>query len=413
MIEMNPLLLVISCCFVGVVWHIHVYGWTVSPALLAALQWLVVCASYYSLQDSLDRVSLLGAVVLVSGISAFYAGSVSGSKLTCGWGITKSVGISQKNLEWSIVLLALLGLVLMLTKALQNLPLTSTMSIFGGADSWYAQLRNILVAKPAAYGLAAYGLSFSFAASAYLVLAYRRGGSLLCAMLSVLVSFAYVLLSTGRTFMLLLACILIACCLPRERRNRLILMSLAPLGCFLLFVLVPMLGGRLSMDALLPMFKMYFLGPLAAYDWAINGGLPGTGGAMTFRTPLAVLRALGFEYQVPDLIQPWAQTKLTGNVYTVFTPYYRDFGAVGLAVVLGLLGLLHGWVYKQAMNGQALMIVVNAILFYALVMQFFQDQYFSLLSQWGQIVAWMVIFLWLRQLPEALPEENASGRLRI
>ena len=245
MIEINPLFPVIIFCFVGVLWQIHARGWIVSPSLLVTLQWFVVCVFYYSLQDSLDQISLVSSVVLMSGIGAFYAGAFAGCKLSGELGISKSLGVSRKVLEPSILLLSFLGGFLMLAKALQSLPLTSSMSIFGGADSWYAQLRNILVTKPATYGLAAYGLSFSFAGTAYLVLAYRRGGSLMYALLSVLVSFAYVFLSTGRTFMLLLACILIACCLPRERRNRLILMGLAPAGCLLLFVLVPMLGGRL------------------------------------------------------------------------------------------------------------------------------------------------------------------------
>jgi len=414
MFDINPLLPISFLCFAFVAWQIHANGWVTSPALLAPLQWLVVCISYYSCQALLERISALSALVLVAGISAFTIGAIWGARLKTAFTFAKSIWIPRNFLEYSINALSLLGFMMMMAKALEILPMSGSMPVFGGTDSWYAQLRNILVAEPAAYGLTAYGLSFSFAGSAYLLLAYRRGGNFLNAALSVLIACGFVLLSTGRTFMLLLACILIACSLPRVRKRRLILMSMAPIGGLLLFVLVPMLGGRLSIDTLLPMIKIYILGPLAAFDWAINGGLPATGGGMTFRTPLALLSALGFDFQVIDLIQPWAPTKLAGNVYTVFTPYYRDFGILGVVFFLGLLGLLQGWVFRQAMNGQAVMIVANAVLFYALLMQFFQDQYFSLLSQWVQIVGWMMLFIWLRPLPDALPKEECGiGALRI
>ena len=64
-----------------------------------------------------------------------------------------------------------------------------------------------------------------------------------------------------------------------------------------------------------------------------------------------------------------------------------------------LLGSLHGWVFRQLKAGLPIIVVANALLFYALLMQFFQDQYFSLMSQWIQILFWTYLFNKLQPLP--------------
>jgi oligosaccharide repeat unit polymerase len=94
------------------------------------------------------------------------------------------------------------------------------------------------------------------------------------------------------------------------------------------------------------------------------------------------------------------------NVYTVFSPYYRDFGVVGVGLFLGVLGALHGWIFRQLKTGMPIIIVANALLFYALIMQFFQDQYFSLMSQWIQLLGWTYVFNKLQPLPSIAEQDR-------
>jgi oligosaccharide repeat unit polymerase len=128
---------------------------------------------------------------------------------------------------------------------------------------------------------------------------------------------------------------------------------------------------------------------------------------MTFRTPLAVLRFLGAPVEVPEMIQPNVTfASYLINVYTVFSPYYRDFGVVGVGLFLGVLGALHGWIFRQLKTGMPIIIVANALLFYALIMQFFQDQYFSLMSQWIQLLGWTYVFNKLQPLPSIAEQDR-------
>lgn len=404
MANVHSLIPVIALCAALIGWQLRTNGLSMSPALLAPLEWMLVSLSYVVLQASLSPISNTAAWVLAIGIAGFSAGAHAGMRLEWRFDISASGRPARsREIDWALVLISAVALVLMLAKALEYYPIRADMQWFG-RDSWYEGLRTYLVReKRGSYGWVGYGLGFSFTACCYLILRFRRGGSLFPAIASVIVSCGFVVLGTGRTFILLLVCLLLSCALPNNRMQRLYLLALVPLLASGIFMAIPFLGGRMSFETLKPLFELYFIGPLESFAWGVDGGLPPTNGAMTFRTIWAVLNALGLHFEVVDMIQPNSPTRLAGNVYTVFMPYFRDFGKFGVGLFFCAIGFVHGVVFKQAMRGRPLMMVVNGVLFYALVMQFFQDQYFGLLSQWIQIVGWMYLFVWLRPLPEAAP----------
>lgn len=248
------------------------------------------------------------------------------------------------------------------------------------------------------FGIWGYFLSLSYVASAYFVLSIRSRRESILASLSFLISLAYAFLATGRTFVLLLFVLIFVALRAKGivSRRGAIFFALPAVAFF--FVITPLLAGRLVID-IVDYFLLYFVAPLSNFNWGINGMFSCcTNGEMVFRTIFAVLSKIGFDVQVIDLIQPWADTKLGGNVYTVFMPYYRDFGILGVVGFMFSFGFVHSWVAKQATGDNPLAVFVNGILFYALVMQFFQDQYFSLLSQWVQMIFWMSLLLWIRPI---------------
>jgi oligosaccharide repeat unit polymerase len=107
--------------------------------------------------------------------------------------------------------------------------------------------------------------------------------------------------------------------------------------------------------------------------------------------PVALIKE--FTY-VPDLT----------NVYTVYEVYFRDFSYSGILIPpLFLVG--HYWLYRKALLFGGVWIFYYSASVYPLVMQFFQDQYFSILSLWIQVAFWFWLILllpkassWIREL---------------
>lgn len=368
------------------------------PASINALVWLAVSLTYQTQGDRLDVLRWDAIAVVVLGVAAFYCGAIWSKRVRLTLPQPSHSVVAPK---WFLpVLLGVLaiGLIGNLGKALAYLPFTDGMSLFGGQSSWYGNLRNTLIADhQGSYGIWSYFVPLSYAAAAYLLCDRKKFGKY-CAIIASLIAFGFVFLATGRTFILLLISILFVVAVSRGLVNKTRAIALLIPLFLIVFWVSPLIAGRVSGGGF-NYFMMYFVSPLANFDWGMHGIFACcTYGETTFRTIFAVLAKLGFKVNVVELIQPWAETKLSGNVYTVFMPYYRDFGVAGVGVFMFAFGALHTWIARQASIDNPLAVFVNAILFYALVMQFFQDQYFSLLSQWIQMIFWMCLLLWIRPL---------------
>lgn len=398
---MSNMLLISLLAFACMAAHLAIQRNPGHPGVVHGAVWLLISLGYAVFQAELDLVKDQSLLVLAIGIVAFSIGIYAGGRPK---GFSLAVqGISSRQFPVPvlIILVSMIGLAAMAAKAIQYVPLEPGMSLFGGVDSWYATLRNDLIARRSgSFGISSYVLNISFAGTAYLILYFRRVHKTPWVWLSIVLSLGFTLLSTGRTFFLLLGCLIIGSAMPVSWRNRKMLFLAAPLLVVIVFVLLPWLGGRLSAASLEYLAKMYSFAPLSAFDYLVNSGSPTTAGSMTFRTPFAVLRALGVPVDVPELIQQYSPTRFPANVYTVFSPYFRDFGMIGVGLFMGILGGVHGRVFRQLKSGIPIIIVANSLLFYALLMQFFQDQYFSLMSQWIQILFWTYVFNTLRPLPQ-------------
>jgi len=80
------------------------------------------------------------------------------------------------------------------------------------------------------------------------------------------------------------------------------------------------------------------------------------------------------------------------NVYTVYDPYYRDFGNLGFLFVFIFI-ILHVAFYQRSYSKGGIYVFLYSATLYPLIMQFFQDQYFSLISMWAQCFFWYWVVL--------------------
>ena len=84
------------------------------------------------------------------------------------------------------------------------------------------------------------------------------------------------------------------------------------------------------------------------------------------------------------------------NVYTYYSLYIRDFGPFYAWILLAVFGFLHTAIHNKALRSTNVrFIFYYAFLLYPLLMSFFGDQYFSLISTWIQIAVFIELFLFI------------------
>lgn len=69
--------------------------------------------------------------------------------------------------------------------------------------------------------------------------------------------------------------------------------------------------------------------------------------------------------------QEFINVPVLTNVYTIFRPYFADFGQIGVAIAALIYGVVSGVTYRYARYGYAFAICAYTYLIYALSMQFF------------------------------------------
>lgn len=213
--------------------------------------------------------------------------------------------------------------------------------------------------------------------------------------LSISVAAGYALLTTGRTFIVLLFLVLIMpLILSRKisRKGTALALTLLFSG----FILVTALTGKgISTDldvgenikAFSKSMRAYTVAPFVAFDQVITSKTEFAGGEYTFRSLYRIGSELNLTKQsAVSLVREYAYVPDATNVYTFHDPYYRDFGYLGL-IFSALVMLIHAKLYLSAAKNTYCMFFYS-ISTYPLLMQFFQDQYFSLLSTWIQCLFW-------------------------
>lgn len=130
----------------------------------------------------------------------------------------------------------------------------------------------------------------------------------------------------------------------------------------------------------------YLSASIYALDYTISSHEFTRMGANTFRFFLATYDSIFHTSLAPKLVNDFEGKEMVTNVFTFYDYYLRDFGAIYAVLMQFFYSKLHAIIYKKARTGSMFCMVFAAMLSYPLIMQFFQDQYISLLSLWIQLV---------------------------
>ena len=132
---------------------------------------------------------------------------------------------------------------------------------------------------------------------------------------------------------------------------------------------------------------LYMVSGMPAFDQNIQPESSQHWGENTFRLYYAVANKLRLSDVKP--VRPnakFTKTTINGetyetNVYTVIYPFYKDFGNVGIVIFAIITGLLFGWIFKMAQQGDAFALCFYAIMISCLAIEFMSDIVYTILSQ--------------------------------
>ena len=367
------------------------------PGFLQPVVWLVVALALELAAKSYGELSAATYTTFAVGALAFGAGSFVATHRLARVGVAEGTEVTVPQRWTTLTLLgaAALAFVPYWRRAVE-LAESSNLT-----DSFFLNLRISLTRFRddfGGYGIWAYGLTVSFVAAycavVRLSLARRKKTDAVVAAIAVILALSYAALATGRTFVFLLFFVLCGPLLVLRRVGPL-KMSLGG-AAFLLAVFVVYAGvfrkgvsaessEYLLQDSGSVIFD-YVAGGSYAFDDLVSHPRELELGVNTFRTFFAVLQRIGVDIDVKGVVQEYTGYSLSTNVYTVYQPYYLDFGSAGAAVFMALLGGLHGYAYRRV-SGQRkdmFFVFMFSLSLYPLFMQFFQEQYFTLASTWLQ-----------------------------
>ena len=384
---------IIIVCLMCAAWHLFSRRLRLDdPALLHAGVWLSASGAYLAFAENLMIPDDYALLVVSCGIVSFSFGVWLGDRAP-----TFALPRVERNPLWlhaCLLGLSACAFAAMLDRALTLVP--------GPLDSqWLGALRKAVTAGGQSFGVSAYLANLAFAAAAFALLTARGAYQSLSATLTILLAICCGLLLTGRTFLLLLATLLFSAFIVRfgSTRARLVAVCVVVGATAAVFVSVTVFQGRSAIaandwtSALRSEVLHYVPAGLAAFNVEVQKDEPLTWGLRTFRSFFAVLERAGADVTVVPLVRPYVEVPFSTNVYTAMSPYFSDFGIIGVIAAFLAFGTVTAMTYRQArLDQHPMSMMLYGIMLYALLLQPFQDQYMSLASQWVQLLLAAIVF---------------------
>ena len=352
------------------------------PGTVLAAQWALIGSVYLTLPHGMRPLQLDTVALVIASAAMFALASLAVPTSAPPLRECRSTAL-RPLLFW----IALLGLPLFAWKA------KSIADSIDLTDSMFINLRIALTGEEGSetqtYGVLAYLLPVSFTSTLVELAASKKRGFTITGFIALAVSLAYAVLATGRTYLFLILIALAFVALLQRRIGPWQLVGIGLASGAVIFFGLGLLLNKIGNDSVqdnalgaVEALGLYLLGSLAAFDLSQLQTGPLQWGLNVFRSVLAAAEALGSQVTVVPLVKEYVYVPEPTNVYTVFLPYVRDYGAAGALAFMALFGYLHARLYRAANSRDPRLQILYALGMYPLLMQFFQDQYFSLLTTW-------------------------------
>ena len=144
-------------------------------------------------------------------------------------------------------------------------------------------------------------------------------------------------------------------------------------------------------ETLFDFFTMYALSPPVAFSQLSEEVIPQFG-TNTFETVYLFLKRFGADIVVKDKLQEFVFVPISTNVYTIFQPFYIDFGYRGVALFAALYGYVCGWLYRLFRSGHGTGTCLYTYGVYVLLLQFYQENVFLSMVFVLQLTFFIILF---------------------
>lgn len=359
------------------------------PPLIMASFWLLIMMLVYFSPINLSRISYVTAFVFVGAVAAFTFGgwiALPAERHEDGNAPQNSQteSLTYPHLKRIFLLLSVLLLGVVFHLALQ-------IADASGIGNFFVGLRIELLADDSrGYGsignASILGFLTTFLYSIELTNSLRQK---LEYYFSILVSFGYAMLITGRTPILLLVVGLLGIAAMHKRINwrKTAFGALCFLLAFAAYAVILNKGGDLASSASENAVSVgeslisYCIGPPAAFDQLLKRD-PGLAyGRNSFSSVLNIYYRFSGHREVSP-IQEEVSVPFPINVYTALQPLYLDFGVAGVIGGFYILGFAAGHCYSRAVCGDHFYTFCYALLLFPVVYSVFSDQWFAPLVSW-------------------------------
>ncbi len=391
-----------------------------SPAVLFSLVWFIIVLLHFifsfTLLDKLEPLSISVYLIFFIGVFAFSIGAFietaylqKKNKLKQ---IKQYLSYSENHasllLKCFLILIGLIGLPFFIQASYK-------LFIASNLDNFFVGLRSEVSYGDVDLGPLKYLFALSLVAYAFILRSYFQEKNFINALLlviSFLITFTYAVFTTGRLLFLLILAVYLGIRFINNSKiftlKKIINFTLIFMSVFILFGILYGKGGDLEGSAtenIKPAAQgtaIYLVSSLNALQYQLHDQFRVSHNFYhTLRFFFKLGKALNLvpNAQVNNLIQPFVLIPYPTNVYTIYSPYIKDFGRAYAWLVIFFLGLLQTYLYNKAIEKKDFRNTIwYSLLLFSLLVSFFDDQYFSLISFWIQFAAFTEIIIFLNKI---------------
>lgn len=138
----------------------------------------------------------------------------------------------------------------------------------------------------------------------------------------------------------------------------------------------------------LDFFGMYITSPAVAFGY-LNQDLNNYFGINTFSQVYQYLDVvLGLHLQYTNRLQEFVFVPVPTNVYTIFQPFYEDFGTIGVGLFAIIYGFIFGWIYGKYKAGNTYCKLLYTYCVEIIIIQFYNENFLQNLFMSVGIIVW-------------------------
>ena len=138
----------------------------------------------------------------------------------------------------------------------------------------------------------------------------------------------------------------------------------------------------------LDFFGMYVTSPAVAFGY-LDQDLNNYFGINTFSQVYQYLDVVfGLHLQYTNRLQEIVFVPVPTNVYTIFQPFYEDFGTTGVGLFAIIYGFIFGWIYGKYKAGNTYSKLLYTYCVEIIIIQFYNENFLQNLFMSVGIIVW-------------------------